>query len=119
MKRFMSILLGLACVAAATAAVALASDYKTKTTITATSDGYAGKVTSPKGACKKNRTVQVEFRSIGTRHPFPPTHTDGQGNWHVAYTTTASEYGIYVDVKAKSLGGGNTCKEKFKNKNFG
>jgi hypothetical protein len=114
MKRLTLVLSILACLGALVAAVAVAKpakSYPTTSTLEVKAKTIAGKVDSPKAACRKNRVVHGVWLAPGAHLITEPASSDGSGTWEIDFEIVAGSKGrLSIDVAPKSLGGGVTCK---------
>ena len=106
-----------ACVALATAGVAIGKSFET--TVTAgldagpEGDAIAGKVKSDKKACRKDRKVKVTYQDEpGPEQTLGTTRTDGHGNYSVAFPDGGfAAPGTYTAIAKKTEVGNATCKK--------
>jgi hypothetical protein len=112
MKRFALSLVAAACL---TAVLPIAADsataYKTTTTLEVKKATIAGKLTSSKAACLKNRTVIAAYMAPGVHAITEPTKSDSGGRWVIKFEIAPGSKGrLSAEVKPLSLAGGTVCK---------
>ena len=84
-------------------AVALAKTYRTTTTLTPTSGGFAGQLSSPYKRCLKGRKVSGTLTTREQRTQLGPVRTDAFGNWLLAATVPAEDYLLQVHVAGRAF----------------
>jgi hypothetical protein len=105
MKRYLLVLLAVSCVAAMTAAIALAHTKKfaTETSVVASVQGVRGQVSSSKGACVKQRTVTVSLVRPDGGEYSTANITDTAGKWDDRDVNYADGGNLTVTVLRKVL----------------
>jgi hypothetical protein len=114
MKRLALILSVTACLGALGVTAALAKPaktYPTTSTLEVKTKTLAGKISSPKAACLKNRKVEGAWHAPGAHLLTEPVTSNGSGKWVIQFEVSPGSKGeLSITVSPKSLGGGVTCK---------
>jgi hypothetical protein len=89
-----------------------ANVYKTTSTLEVKKKTLAGKLSSSKGACLKNRVVIGAWLAPGGVHLITePATSDAGGKWVIQFEVAPGSKGeLRLEVKAKRLNGGILCK---------
>lgn len=116
-KRLIAVPAALIAVAAFAPGIASAAKFNTTTTFAIAPSGkaFTGKVSSPRGACVPNRTVNLQRKLAGQSSfvKIGSDKTDNQGKWSVG--TTPKNGAQYRAVVASKKVSGNTCKSTTSN----
>jgi hypothetical protein len=114
MKRLALILSILAClgtVGVAAVPAKPAKSYPTTTTLEVKKTTLAGKISSSKTTCLKNRTVHGVWIAPGAHLITEAATSNSSGKWVIQFEVAPGSKGqLTITVAPKSLGGGLTCK---------
>ncbi len=113
MKRLALVLMAAVClgVLAPLAFAKPANVYKTTSTLEVKTKTIAGKLSSSKGACLKNRVVIGGWTAPGAQLLTEPAKSDASGKWVIQFEVAPGSKGrLSVRVKAKRLDAGTLCK---------
>jgi hypothetical protein len=88
-----------------------ANVYKTTSTLEVKKKTLAGKLSSSKSACLKNRVVIGAWLAPGVHLITEPAKSDAGGKWVIQFEVAPGSKGeLRLEVKAKRLNGGILCK---------
>jgi hypothetical protein len=88
-----------------------ANVYKTTSTLEVKTKTLAGKLSSSKGACLKNRVVIGAWLAPGAHLITEPAKSDASGKWVIQFEVAPGSKGeLRLEVKAKHLNGSILCK---------
>jgi hypothetical protein len=89
-----------------------ANVYKTTSTLEVKTKTLAGKLSSSKGACLKDRVVIGAWLAPGGTHLITePAKSDASGKWVIQFEVAPGSKGeLRLEVKAKRLNGSILCK---------
>lgn len=88
-----------------------ASVYKTTSTLEVKTKTIAGKLSSSKGACLKNRTVMGGWSAPGAHLTTELAKSDASGKWVIQFEVAPGSKGtLSVVVKPKRLNASTLCK---------
>jgi hypothetical protein len=94
-----------------TASAKPAKTYPTTSTLEVKKTTLAGKISSPKAACLKDRKVHGVWRAPGAHLVTEPATSSGSGKWVIQFEVAPGSKGdLSITIAPKSLGGGATCK---------
>jgi hypothetical protein len=88
-----------------------ANVYKTSSTLEVKKKTLAGKLSSSKGACLKNRVVIGVWQAPHAHLSTEPAKSDGSGKWVIQFEVAPGSKGLLsIQGKAKRLNGSILCK---------
>jgi hypothetical protein len=88
-----------------------ANVYKTTSTLEVKTKTIAGKLSSAKGACLKNRFVIGTWLAPGVHLITEPTKSDSSGKWVIQFEVAPGSKGqLSVQVRPERLNGSTLCK---------
>jgi hypothetical protein len=113
MKRLVLVLTVAICIGAVAplAFAKPANVYKTTSTLEVKEKTIAGKLSSSKGACFKNRRVIGEWSAPGTELFTEPANSDASGRWVIQFEVAPGSKGrLSINGKPKRLSDSILCK---------
>ena len=113
MKRLVLVFTVVACIGAIAplAFAKSANVYKTTSTLEVKEKTMAGKLSSSKGACLKNRVVIGTWLAPGAHLITEPAKSDGSGKWVIQFEVAPGSKGVLsIKVSAKRLNASALCR---------